>query len=88
MPRERRPIYKIVDDGVRPNEERRLTMPAQREIGDRPREEDYDAAHAWHTLRRAWEIRQDSEMMSRVRMYEERQKDKRERYERLEEEYI
>jgi hypothetical protein len=86
--REKYPVYKIREEQIGRNEEVRRTMPAQYEIGDRPREEDYEAAHAWHTLRRAWEIRQDVEMMSRVRIYEERQRDKRERFERLEMEHI
>ena len=88
MPRELYPVYKIVDDGVRPNEERRVTLPAQHEIGDRPPLDDHEAAMAWHTLRRAWEIRRDAELMLRVRVYEERQREKRELYERLEAEHI
>lgn len=65
------------------NEEVRVTTTLEPEIGDRPTEYDYEAAEAWHTLKRAWEIRQDPTMMARIRVFESRKKEKEAREERL-----
>ena len=67
------------------NEAPRVTIGAEPEVGDRYHEDmdELETAMAWETLQRAAKIKDDQQLMERIKFYVARRKEKQERYERL-----